>query len=254
MFTAGCDSVKRIFFLSALLYLRRRSSRSSGVWWWGGWTPRTQTLSCVCGGGRSWFAFGGGVSGPARDLTSAWLRGSAGPGEELISSRFPLPAGTTTMKVKERWGRGRRLDSSAHLPCGPGQAPSPRPRLLLLFRGSGEVIPQVPGLEGVGICSRRLGWVWNFSDGSCQLPSLTKSEPEGSSSPNFPQLPPPKTCAPEGRGAVRVPERFLWGSPSQAPRTLSGAAPCTLGEATRGGAGALSAAPKGEQRAGPRPG
>lgn len=70
--------------------------------------------------GGSWFPFGGGVSGPARDLTSAWLQGSAGPGEEPISSRFPLPAGTITMKVKERWGGGRGLDSLAPLPCGLG--------------------------------------------------------------------------------------------------------------------------------------
>lgn len=141
---------------------------------------------------------------PGPDLClTARLRGAGGGADFL--SRFPLPAGTTTMKVKERWGGGRGLNSSAPLPCGPGQAPYPWPPLLLLFRGSGEVIPQVPGLEGVGICSRRLGLVWNFSDGSCQLPSLTKSGPEGSSSPNFPQLPPPKTCAPERRGAVRVP-------------------------------------------------
>lgn len=105
MFTAGCDSVKWIFFLSAFLFLWERSSRSSRVCWvmWGRGAGHRERRPFY-GGPIS--SLGGRVPGPARALTSARLPRSSGRREELSPSSFPLPAGMITMEGKARWGGG----------------------------------------------------------------------------------------------------------------------------------------------------
>lgn len=126
LFTAGCDSVKWIFFFSFLRFFfggrgLTKAAGSPGLSSeWGHWTPWTQTLPW-----GSWVSLGGGVPRPARDLTSAGLpRGAEGGGAECGFSRLLLPAGTLTMKVKEV-GRGGGPDSRPVGPAALGKPPPP---------------------------------------------------------------------------------------------------------------------------------
>lgn len=183
-----------------------------------------------------------GVLGAARDLTSAWLPRSSRLGEEPISSCFPLPAGTVTMKVKEV----ERGEAWLLGPLGPvalgKPPPTPRPKLRSLFRGSDEVVPEAPGSEGLGICSCCRAGSGTFLRRLLSAPNPGLRAPP----PSTPQPPTPPTCAwrkAEGLG-TRDPCASP-GFPGPAPPTSSRASPRTLSEAFEARAGTSSPASKG---------
>uniref|UniRef100_A0A8I3PZB0 Midkine n=1 Tax=Canis lupus familiaris TaxID=9615 RepID=A0A8I3PZB0_CANLF len=169
MFTAGCDSVKWIFFLSALLFLRRRSSRSSGVWLGGGGPGTGHPGPRPLPGGDLALAWGRGLW-PARGLTSAWRPSSAGPrgGADFLS--LPASRRDDNNESEREVGGGRGPDSSAPWPRGLGQAPSPRPQRLSLFRARVRR-PRRPRVGRGGACCGRGG-----RSGTSQT-ALVSSEP-----------------------------------------------------------------------------
>jgi hypothetical protein len=154
------------------------------------------------------------------------------------------------MKVKEV-GRGPGSGFFGPFALWPGASPLSQACLW----GLGEVSPEAPGSEGVGIHIRRRGWVWNFSD-DLSAPSFTK--PCGMRAP--PSLESPFRPLKPALGGRRLrplrsePVRSLWGSGHQPPQHR--APSCPRGETIQEGVAGLlpaSGVPRsgGKQSGGP---
>lgn len=156
-----------------------------------------------------------GVLGAARDLTSAWLPRSSRLGEEPISSCFPLPAGTVTMKVKEV----ERGEAWLLGPLGPvALGKPPQPPDLSCVRCLGDRMrwsPRPLGQKGWAFAAAAGPGLELLSDGSCQLQIQVCAL-------LLPQLPSPRPLQPalgERRRASAPATRALpRGSRAQRPR------------------------------------
>lgn len=190
------------FFLCGSLISSSVCRVNLGVW---EWPPISQTVA----GFPNWGDY-------ARLLTSAWPLRLVGLEAELISSASRSCWDDNNESERGGTAGGPRLGSLVHWPCALEQSPPPG-----LYWGSGGGEPEAPG-SGVGGYHLRRSWVWNSSDGLCQLQDLPNSGLRAS--------PPPEALPSSSKPALEKGSRALlapaiWGPRSPAPRHIR-APPC----------------------------